>query len=57
MPNINGDQVAVKMNNSISTYLMTGELSVNTVYTFEGILSKSNYIQEIQQVLDKKLKK
>jgi DNA-binding NtrC family response regulator len=55
LPNTTGDLVALKMNNAIPKYLMTGELDVVTVAKFEAILTKANYVNDIQRVLNQKL--
>ena len=57
LPGITGDQVAIKMNNSIPKYLITGDLQIKTNYSFDGIIQKPYNEDYIRQIMHNFLNK
>ena len=55
LPNTTGDEVALKLNNQIPKFLITGDIFIKTKYNFEKIFSKPYDDTEIQGILDRHL--
>ena len=53
---ITGDKVAVQLPVDIPKYMITGDMSVETVYKFIKVFNKPFRIEDIQAVLDEHLK-
>jgi len=51
MPGANGDSVATEIGGEVAKYLITGEINVETEYSFVKVLAKPVDLDEIQAIL------
>ena len=55
MPGTNGESVAIEIGGDVPKYLITGEINVETDYSFEKIIPKPVDLDEIQTLINHQL--